>query len=396
MIQLTFIEKNEEIPNNKKNDIFLFFKDLKKAIKDILNDKIKDKYKNYFINGKYSNELISVINDFLNTIKEKRKNLDDNYKKIKTNEVPLNNSYKINIKDSQKNINNANKNLIKNEIKKSSTPIKKKNNIYEKQNLNKSFYSFAKENYSKNIKKNVYERKTKIQELEYGFNKDVYDKNLNAFLLTSNKILNENLSNKEFEGLLNDLKMKEDYFNQNHSIYGAKAFKKQLQMSTNGIIQDKNEEIKSILKKVSEIIFQNQDYKKEKNNINDYIDTLFINNLTLNEISNNKIQYSKNIINFNTIKNNEELEYMPIIYSGRDGEVKCVYKEINYIVDNFVYNYHSFSSLNFLSNLNYDMKIKLENKNGSEIELPNDSLIPNSISSINMIIKKENNNSINK
>lgn len=118
--------------------------------------------------------------------------------------------------------------------------------------------------------------------------------------------------------------------------------------------------------------------------------------MTLNEISNNKIQYSKNIINFNTIKNNEELEYMPIIYSGRDGEVKCVYKEINYIVDNFVYNYHSFSSLNFLSNLNYDMKIKLENKNGSEIELPNDSLIPNSISSINMIIKKENNNSINK
>ena len=98
LIQLTFIDKNEEIPNNKKNDIFVFFKDLKKAIKDILNDKIKDKYKNYFINGKYSNELISVINDFLNTIKEKRKNLDDNYKKIKTNEVPLNNSYKTILK----------------------------------------------------------------------------------------------------------------------------------------------------------------------------------------------------------------------------------------------------------------------------------------------------------
>lgn len=60
MIELTFSDKNEEILKNE-NDIFLFFKDLKKNIKEILNSKIKDKYKIYFINGKFYKELIVKI-----------------------------------------------------------------------------------------------------------------------------------------------------------------------------------------------------------------------------------------------------------------------------------------------------------------------------------------------
>ena len=64
MIELTFIDKNEEIIKNQKNDIFLFFRDLKTKISDILNDKITDKYKNYFVDGEVYNELINLIKNF--------------------------------------------------------------------------------------------------------------------------------------------------------------------------------------------------------------------------------------------------------------------------------------------------------------------------------------------
>ena len=39
----------------------MIFKDLKKKIEEILNSKIKDKYKIYFINGKFYKELIVKI-----------------------------------------------------------------------------------------------------------------------------------------------------------------------------------------------------------------------------------------------------------------------------------------------------------------------------------------------
>ena len=482
-----------------KNDLFIFFSDIKGQIKNELIKLIRNEYKDYLINGKYLTQFINKITIYKDNIIKEQNKFELNYQILKNNLISAlltgykkqidslknqytklvdnynsiikNNNYYygINIQGNKlENIENEIDNIelklkkynikiikeirINNEL---STKInlskykyiikdtnKNKNSIkyiyceelfVMETNKNEGYFYFYNDNEYKNftcedkdcakiqiqcelIKICSYERKNisfidennsennfnKSIEIKIGnMTKDKYIDKISLIIEIIDKINNNKNNEANLFKFINDLNnnhlIKNDYFippNDTLNINQNVNYNTNLKAQIEDNIMKINKEISFIICKGFDCNKYYEAYQLKINKIK--IDNLFNKDYSLIKINNEDFNNFK--INFEGINKNIILDYTPIIYyDNKTSNIKCIYKEINYTTNIFLYDYYKYAEMNILSNLNYNTNIELDSEQLKYIELTKKEFKSNSISKIKLIPmenEKENNKTI--
>ena len=131
-----------------------------------------------------------------------------------------------------------------------------------------------------------------------------------------------------------------------------------------------------------------EEYKIQLSKI--HVDNIFNKDYSLKKLS--KEESLKFKIDFKEISKNIILDYTPIIYyDDKEKKIKCIYQEINYNTDIYLYDYYKYAQINILSNLNYNTNIEIESSKLDSIKLIKNQFKSNSISKIQIIPMKKDN-----
>ena len=119
-----------------------------------------------------------------------------------------------------------------------------------------------------------------------------------------------------------------------------------------------------------------EEYKTQISKI--HVDNIFNKDYSLKKLI--KEESLKYKIDFQDIDKNIILDYTPIIYyDDKEKKIKCIYQEINYNSDIFLYDYYKYAEINILSNLNYNTNIEIESSKSDSIKIIRNQFKSNSI-----------------
>jgi len=217
--------------------------------------------------------------------------------------------------------------------------------------------------------------------------KNNYDEKIRLILEIFDKII-KNCKNNESELFKNieDL-IKNDILNIRNFIPPNDTLILNQKIKYNSQIKAQAEEsVVKIDKDIYNIITQSKNLKKKyeeyKIKLNKiHIDNIFNKDYSLKKL--NKEESLKYKFDLKEINKNIILDYTPIIYyDNKENKIKCIYQEINYNTDIFIYDYYKYVEINILSNLNYNTNIEIESSKLDSIKLIKNQFKSNSISKI--------------